>query len=1196
MMKRRHILLLAATLCGTLITSAQGFFNLTAEQVRIDSLLPYFTYTHDLGYNYADSVYEATIEYPEFVPMTDTDIRRYNRITSDSLPEMPVVKSYVAVARKRGQLDLSFVPLVCRDGRMMKLVSFKLNIKASPRPTITKSASKSGGTPAERYADNSVLRSGQWAKIRVPNSGVYQITDALISRAGFSNPSKVKIYGYGGALQPEILTGDYLTATDDLCEVPTCLVNGKRLFYAQGPVTWSNANDRIRNPYSDYGYYFLTENDGEPLTIDEQTFTDSFYPSADFMNSLYEIDDFAWYHSGRNLYDARAFSFGMSRDYTIASAGASADGTVTVAYTADSQSEATISINDSVVGTVNVNKPSSEHNAANTGRAVFRVNNLKASNKITINHTGGGTAHLDYIVVHNNKPAAAPDFNVASFPVPEYVYRITNQNHHADTPTDMIILLPTTQKLKAQAEQLKELRETKDGLSVRIVPVDELYNEFSSGTPDATAYRRYLKMFYDRAETDDDIPKFLVLFGDGSWDNRMHLADWRGYSPDNFLLCFESENSMSATDSYVSDDFFCMLDDGERMETYNSYKGKADVAVGRIPARTEEEAQTVIDKLVDYASNRYAGSWQNTIVFMGDDGDNNSHMLTANKVADDVATRFPMFDIRKIMWDTYQRQASATGFSYPDVENLVKQYMTNGALIMNYSGHGAPTTISHELVLVLNDFKNTVSNNLSLWITASCDIMPFDSQSENIGETALFNKNGGAIAFFGTTRTVYAHRNEPMNLAFMREVLKMTDGKPVPIGEAVRITKNKLVDSKVDIINNDGTKGTTGDESSNKLHYVLLGDPSLRLAIPTLDIVIDSINGTEVTDGTGNIQLKAGTPVVVKGHVEDKDMKQTDFNGLVTATVRDAEELITGRQNDPTTEVPITFFERQSTIYKGTDSIRSGEFTFNFIVPADINYSDKSGQLRTYAVSDDKSKTGRGTNESFVLNGSIDFGKGTAGPSIYCYLNSSSFTNGDKINATPYFVAELYDDDGINSTGSGIGHSMQLIIDGDMSRTYELNNHFTFDFGTYKSGRVGFSIPRLPEGEHHLLFRAWDVFNNPSTAELTFNVVDGLAPMYFDVESTKNPAVDNTSFRIIHDRINCELSVTLDVFDMSGRHLWTHTEKDSPTDNTMIINWDLTVNGGSRLGTGVYLYRVRISCEGGSYVSKAKKLIVISNK
>ena len=252
--------------------------------------------------------------------------------------------------------------------------------------------------------------------------------------------------------------------------------------------------------------------------------------------------------------------------------------------------------------------------------------------------------------------------------------------------------------------------------------------------------------------------------------------------------------------------------------------------------------------------------------------------------------------------------------------------------------------------------------------------------------------------------------------------------------------------------------------------------------------------------------------------------------------------------------------------------------------------------MNVYAISDDKKMIAHGSDDSFMLNGSVAMNRDSIGPSLYCYLNSTAFSNGDAVNSTPYFVAEITDEDGINSTGNGIGHDLTLIIDGDMAKTYVLNDYFSFNYGSYKSGTLGFSIPQLEPGEHKLLFRAWDVLNNSSVSELTFKVAGGVTPRLFDVECTKNPATTLTSFRIIHDRIGSEMDVVLDVFDMSGRLLWSHGENGVPTGNALVVDWDLTVDSGSKLHTGVYLYRVRISCEGSSYASKAKKLIVISNK
>jgi hypothetical protein len=217
------------------------------------------------------------------------------------------------------------------------------------------------------------------------------------------------------------------------------------------------------------------------------------------------------------------------------------------------------------------------------------------------------------------------------------------------------------------------------------VPADELYNEFSSGTPDATAYRRYMKMFYDRATTEKDMPRYLLLFGDGAWDNRMKGADWTGYDPDDFLLCFESENSFSHVNCFVSDDFFCLLDDEEEIQKKSSntftYLGKPDVAVGRYPARSAEEAEVLVEKTLSYAANKYAGAWQNVICVMGDDGNANVHMATADRVATLVENNYPGYDIKKIYWDAYQRTSSSTGYSYPDVTQLIKQQMTSGALM-----------------------------------------------------------------------------------------------------------------------------------------------------------------------------------------------------------------------------------------------------------------------------------------------------------------------------------------------------------------------------------------------------------------------------------------------------------------------------------------------------------------------------------
>lgn len=1184
----RNILGLLGLLCTCIGVEAQNFYNLTAEQLKIDSLLPTFSQSWEIGKHYTDSVYTVAIEYPEFMDMNGTDIERYRKITKELPPAMPVLDQRISISKKQGSLDVSFTPIVYRNGKYQKVVSFHLARYAQPaKATLSRRSSNihKNRAAGERYASSSVLAEGSWAVIRVPETGIYQLSRDLIRKAGFSNPDKVKIYGYGGARQPELLTGEYLEETDDLQELPTITINGRRLFHAVGPVGWHGKSvmERVRNPYSNYGYYFLTENDEEALQVDSIAFAQSFYPTYNDYHALYEVDNYSWYHGGSNLYDAELLPTGTAMDYTLSAHATKAKLGINLSF--NGNFSATIAVNGTELGNIMATGVSIDSYSKATSRMwTFDLEEeLTPTTTVTITKTSGSDVRLDYIVLQFDKEKAMPYLSTATFSEPEYAYRITNQNHHADTPVDMVIIIPANQQTKMAAERLKALHETYDHLSVRIVPADELYNEFSSGTPEANAYRRYMKMLYDKAPTGEE-PRFLLLFGDGAWDNRMLTNDWKNENPFDYLLCYESENSFSSTNCYVTDDYFCLLDDHEGA---NILREKGDIAVGRLTARTAQQAATLVDKIEDYLLNKHAGAWQNTICVMGDDGNNNTHMREADEMAKQVSEAHPAFIVKKIYWDAYNRVTTSTGNSYPDVNKLVKQQMSNGALVMNYTGHGAAYALSHEQVLKTSDFTTSSSMRLPLWMTASCDVMPFDGQEENIGEVAMMNETGGSIAFYGTTRTVYSNYNSYMNKAFMHYLLGSSEeGEQFTIGEAVRKAKNRLISGGSDL-------GIGTDLTTNKLQYTLLGDPALKLAMPKLEVKIDEINGIPVSTGK-EIQMSSGQIASMKGHVVGAE----DFQGTVQLLVQDAEETITCKLNDTSSEGAQTAFkyrDRTTNVYQGIDSVKNGQFNVRFAIPRDISYSAGSALATAYVISSDLMRSGHGNNDSFVMNGTEEVYNDSIGPAIYCYLNTPQFVNGGTVNTTPYFYAELRDDDGINASGGAIGHDLELIIDGDFSKTYNLNDYFSYDFGDYQRGTVGFSIPELEVGKHKLLFRAWDVLNNSSTAELDFNVATGLEPHILDVDCTRNPATNYTTFIISHDRAGSKLDVQLQIFDMSGRLLWVHQESGMSSGSTYTINWDLSMGNGRRVQTGVYLFRVLISNDDSAQASKAKKLIIIGN-
>lgn len=1178
----------------------QRFFNLTADEVKVDSVLPHFLYSIPLPANYQDSVYTVSVKYPEYMDMTVSDVANYNRISGAALPSQVPLSQNISVSRRKGYLVASFCPLVFRNNKYQMLVSFMLDVKAKAVKNSVlrqRKNDKAYASAADIYAEHSLLASGKWAKIRVSSSGVYQLTDATVRQAGFSNINKVKIYGYGGNLQNEALYANDLARTDDLKEVPQCVVGGKHLFYAKGPVSWTSNSSTVRrrNPYSDYGYYFITQSDEEPATVDSATFVSSFYPSPDDYHSLYEVDGYSWYNGGRNLFDPTPISVGGSQQVVITNTTGSQKGRLTVNVSAGGTNQIRIQLNGKDIGTLNVRIL--DYCKAGQDSGTYLLDNLKVDggkDTITIQNVSGETARLDYVSMAWEKAIPLPNLS-GSHPAATYVKNIANQDLHADGQADLVIIIPASRTLLKQAQRLKEFHESHDGMRVNIVAADQLYNEFSSGTPDANAYRRYLRMLQDRAATEADMPKYLLLFGDCVWDNRMLTADCKRFDPDDYLLVYESENSFSETVCYAGDSWMGILAEGAGSDARRELQ---DVGVGRFPVTTVAEAKIMVDKTINYSKNQNGGAWQNTIMFMGDDGNDNIHMKDVDSVANSVGRDYPNFLIKKVMWDAYTRESSATGNTYPEVSKIIRQQQANGALVMDYGGHGNATLISHESVLGLSDFSESRTSNLPLWVTAACDIMAFDGVTETIGEAAVLNEKGGAVAFYGTARTVFTSANKYINHAFMKRVLSLQDGKPIALGEAHRLAQNDVMlgTNRYPTPTREDPNKTSPeqDNTENHLQYSLLGDPALSLNLPTAQVVVDEIDGVAVGSGTMPT-VKAGSVIKMKGHVAGVE----GFNGVVTATVRDTQEEITCKLNNTSNdgaEVAFKYLDRTKTLYHGSDSIRNSSFELTFAVPKDINYADGQGMINLYALNTDKTIRANGSCDQFIVGGSAEAKNDSVGPSIYCYLNSPSFVDGGNVNSTPYFVAEIKDKDGINAAGSGIGHDLQLVIDGDMAKTYTLNNNFSYDFGTYTSGSTFYSIPELEEGPHRLQFRAWDIQNNSSTAVLHFNVVKGLRPQLFNIGVTNNPARTSTTFIISHDRMESNMDVVIELFDAAGRQMWRHAESGVSATGNYTVDWDLSVDGGRPLQTGVYLYRVKVSSEGSSYVSKTKKLIVISNR
>lgn len=1098
---------------------------------------------------------------------------------------------------------------------------------------------------SSRYASESVLNSGKWVKIQVAEDGIYKLTAADLKKMGFSNLDKVAVYGYGGWPLDEDFSTTYI---DDVPEVAVWRSADYLLFYGKGPRKWEySSSDKsfihTNNPYSNYGYYFVTEKETAGRTMEKAA------SAAGATLQVTTFDDYVLHEeelvsvnsSGRELY-GESFTSTLSRDFTISVPGITNDeGKATLSFISRGNGTITMNVDGNALISGSVSVPSDEYEVA---RELYRERAWMADKgetvKVNIGYstTGHKNVHLNYfrlqmkrqLKVYDNytffrslsargnasrfviqgADASTLVFDVTdgvnpqqmetslngtelSFSIPasaslrEFVVvkpsqikapvtvgEVVNQNLHALPQQDMIIIAQPN--FTTQAERLAEAHRTKDNLTVRVVTPESIYNEFSSGTPDATAYRRFMKMFYDRQTSEADAPKYLLLFGDGSFDNRKLTSAWKSVDMSNMLLTYQTENSLSSQ-SYVIDDYFGFLDDADNKKSLQNKK--LCLGIGRFPIRTVEQATQMVDKVISYMENRNIGSWKNNLCFMADDGSNTDgfmteHMEFADQLAGYVESEHPEFLVNKLYYDAYKKDMTAG--TYPDVRSGLQKLLKDGLLLFNYTGHGGTTALSDEKVLTQTDINQFTYTHLPVWVTATCDFTRFDDLNTSAGEDVFLNKSSGGIALFTTVRVAYSRPNFPINDNVIRNLFERNNGRRRTLGEVMQATKNTL-------------------SSVYKLGFCLIGDPAVKIAYPEFGMKVTTVNGQSV-DGN-SISFKALEKITVEGEVLDASGQLvTDFTGIVNPTVKDSKVTVTCLKNSNKDDSPaFTFTDYPNTIFIGNDSVRNGKFSFTFTVPKDISYSNLQGKMNLYAVDTESGNEAQGNFDNFIVGGTSDTAEtDTIGPEIRAlYLNDTTFVDGGQVNTTPYFVAELWDKSGVNITGSSVGHDMMLVIDESTVLSYNLNSYYELLPGEDGTGIVKFPIPALEPGKHTAEFWVWDILNNSTVRTFTFEVVEGLKPFLFDVIATPGIAREQVTFHLMHNRPESRMRVGIMVYDLAGRQLWKHEESGtSGLFENYTVSWDLT-SGGARMRPGVYIYRAAISTDNSKDATKARKFIIL---
>ena len=748
--------------------------------------------------------------------------------------------------------------------------------------------------------------------------------------------------------------------------------------------------------------------------------------------------------------------------------------------------------------------------------------------------------------------------------------RVPNQNLHAMGQPNMVIVAHPM--FMEQSESLAELHREHDGLTVAVVSAQQVYNEFSSGNPDASAIRNLMRMLYRRAPSPSERPRYLLLFGDGSYNNRSTAAN-----NTNLLPTFQSENSISPVKTYVCDDYFGLLDDGDADEL--NLNGQLDLGVGRIPAHNAEQANIAVSKIRSYmaSSTDTCNTWQNILCFVGDDEDNNLHMNDANRLADYVMLHHPEYAVQKILLDAYRQEVTSLGQSYPEATRAINSRMNNGALLLNYTGHANERWITSEKVLMINDIQNWQNlNALPLIITATCEFSRFDNYLMlTAGEHALFSKNGGAIALLSTTRPVYSNPNYMLNLTFIRQLFERDEqGRRYALGDLMRLSKNSL------------------PNDVNKLNFTLLGDPALRLRYPTHRAELLSINGIPVEQPHDT--LRALDRVELTGHVcSSSGTTQSGFNGTVHIVLYDKPDTVTTLANDG--GEPMEFVQQHNVLFSGCASVSDGLFSIDFTMPKDINFNPGRTKIALFA-SDGKMEA-MGAYTDVVVGGiNPSSPRDTRGPDIRLRLNGMDFNNGGICNPNPVLEVLLSDESGINTTGIGIGHDFMATLSGTNDHIgINLNGHYKAELDNPRRGRAIYRFSNLSEGSKTLKVKVWDIFNNSSEAQIQFTVTSSGSLVVQALRCLPNPVSDQANFYFDHNQSQSDFNVDLRIFSITGTlvHRSSHAPAPGGAFRVGPIRWDGTDQRGNRVPSGVYIAHLIIGTPDGQRASLQQKLVVI---
>ncbi len=1172
-----------------------------------------------------DSLHYVPFSYEEQILLRNTDI-----------PDSP--DSRVSVMFENGKpVALVSVKPFGKDpvtGKEAKIDYFAFTLKSESFKSIDTLL------PVHRYAAHSRMVYGEWFKLWVRESGIYKITYDQLKSMGMNmsgiKPYNISMFGRGGRPLNEV-AGD---SPDDMIEMSIKVVSADPdnfkpgdyiLFYGQGPVTWKHnlitgRVDHMTHPYTDAIAYFITVSPyiakriptADPILVPANGNTNKYTATA-----VYEKEDLNLIKSGRKWFSFKFDNYTRSLnlpDFNFPDIDPSDSVQMVFGFAgrATQQMAFNITINNKVVSTSTIAKWTGENDfardliasksfAATSGKMKVNIQFLPPNNsalgwfdfismnvRSTLRFHGPQMGFRDPETVGEGKvinfnlesaqdnltlwDVTTPDyvhevpmtkngntytfrahtpwlreflvFDGTSFLTPEFEGKVPNQDLHAIGNYDMIIITPPF--LKKQADRVAALHAKVGDISAKVVSLPDIYNEFSSGHADITAIRNFMKMLYDRGR-DQGYPKYLMLFGGSSYDPKNRILN-----NSNPIPTYQSYNSVKPTASYLSDDYYGLLDDGEGGG--ESISGMMDVAIGRIPVRTLEQAKEMVDKIEAYLLNDSLthGDWRNSILVIADDEDNNTHFNQAERLCDRIDEKFPLYNVDKIYFDAFKQNNTPGGGRFPDAQRELNSHIEKGVLLTNYIGHGGELGWADERVLEIKDIEAWNNfNQMGLFFTATCEFSRFDDpQHTSAGELVFLNPSGGAIAMITTTRLAFSSINESLNYSFIDTVVSRAGGIP-RMGDIIKYTKNEHL------------------PSANMRHLTLFGDPALPMPLPKYNVVTTSIVDPATLTATDT--LSANSKIVINGEVQDLGNQLIDnFDGEVFVKVYDKTSTYRTLGQDIESN-KATFHVQNNIIYQGKAKVENGLFSITLPVPRDIDYNYGHGKISYYAT--DGYRDANGFDESIIIGGSKALSESDeTGPDITLWINDTTFIEGGLTGENPKLLVRLFDESGINTLSSGVGHDLTATLDSNSYNSVLLNDFYVADRDTYKSGNAAYKFFGLEDGKHTITVKAWDVFNNSSEKTISFIVKHDIRLNIDDVIAYPNPSKGKVFFRFKHNLFDEILNIQIEIFNSTGE-LVRVINPGKVTANGYIVDdiyWDGISNDGTLLRNGLYIARVKV--------------------